>query len=239
MKNFEKLFLSIFVCVFGFVGAGLLTGGFILLFNNINYKNAYDKISAEITDIEISRRSDGDLRHDVYIKYTYKEKTYNNVRINFYNSNMYEGKEISILCDPENPGKIHSAEGTDIAVIIFIVIGIIFTLVAIILTISIIKKKRRRKRAIASGRTLNAKVQKIVLNTGYTVNGKNPYIIYCTYKDDYYDRIYRFKSDNLWTDPSLILQSGDDIKVYVDEKDYSCYHVDIESIFKGKIIDYT
>lgn len=80
MKNFEKLFLSIFVCVFGFVGAGLLTGGFILLFNNINYKNAYDKISAEITDIEISRRSDGDLRHDVYIKYTYKEKTYNNVR---------------------------------------------------------------------------------------------------------------------------------------------------------------
>ena len=75
--------------------------------------------------------------------------------------------------------------------------------------------------------------------TGYTVNGKNPYIIYCTYKDDYYDRIYRFKSDNLWTDPSLILQSGDDIKVYVDEKDYSCYHVDIESIFKGKIIDYT
>lgn len=152
---------------------------------------------------------------------------------------MYEGKEISILCDPENPGKIHSAEGTDIAVIIFIVIGIIFTLVAIILTISIIKKKRRRKRAIASGRTLNAKVQKIVLHTGYTVNGKNPYIIYCTYKDDYYDRIYRFKSDNLWTDPSLILQSGDDIKVYVDEKDYSCYHVDIESIFKGKIIDYT
>ena len=101
------------------------------------------------------------------------------------------------------------------------------------MTISIIKKKRRRKRAIASGRTLNAKVQKIVLNTGYTVNGKNPYIIYCTYKDDYYDRIYRFKSDNLWTDPSLILQSGDDIKVYVDEKDYSCYHVDIESIFKG------
>ena len=72
----------------------------------------------------------------------------------------------------------------------------------------------------------------------WDLEGFTNYII-GTYKDDYYDRIYRFKSDNLWTDPSLILQSGDDIKVYVDEKDYSCYHVDIESIFNGKIIDYT
>lgn len=239
MKNLEKMVLNIITGIFGVIGIGLLAVGIILFINSARYKNTFEKIDAEITNIEVSRKSDGELRHSVYIKYTYKDKLYDNVRINFYSSSMYEGKVISVLCDPDNPGKIRSIEGTNLAAIILVFIGTIFVIVTIIPMVSIIKKDRRKKRAIASGRILDAVIEKIDINNSYTINGRNPYIIYCIYKDEYYDKIYRFKSDNLWTDPGLILHPGDIIQVHVDEKDYSCYHVDTKRLLDGKIIDYT
>lgn len=71
------------------------------------------------------------------------------------------------------------------------------------------------------------------------MNGRHPYVIYCTYRDDYRDTLYRFKSSNIWTNPDPVLHPGDTIPVYVEEANYRHYFVDTESIINRKIEDYT
>ena len=96
-----------------------------------------------------------------------------------------------------------------------------------------------QKKLIASGQYIYATVESIQYNKNYTMNGQHPFIIYCTYKDDYKNIIYRFKSDNIWTNPEYFVQPGSEIKVFVDRQNYKNYHVDIESIMQAKIMDYT
>ncbi len=50
---------------------------------------------------------------------------------------------------------------------------------------------------------------------------------------------YRFRSDNLWTDPGPVLPPGSEIRVYVHPDDYSKYYVDAKSYIEGKIMDFT
>ena len=71
------------------------------------------------------------------------------------------------------------------------------------------------------------------------MNGQNPYVIYCSWKDEYADVLYRFKSDNLWTDPSFLFDSGSEINVYVDGNDFSKYYVDAERGLDQKVVDFT
>ena len=101
------------------------------------------------------------------------------------------------------------------------------------------RKSSKRKKLIDAGHSIYATVDSIDINTSYSVNGRHPFVIYCSYKDEYKDVIYRFKSDNLWTDPSQVIEPGSEIRIYVDGTDFSKYHVDTESLLAGKIIDYT
>ena len=79
------------------------------------------------------------------------------------------------------------------------------------------------------------------MNTGYSVNGRHPYVIYCAYEDEYNNTVYYFKSENLWYDPSFRFAIGSEIDVYVDPKDYSKNYVDTEKNYGhgSRIVDFT
>lgn len=117
--------------------------------------------------------------------------------------------------------------------------GIIFSLVGFIPLIISAKKNKRQKNLLTNGRVLYATVDEITWNGSMTVNGQNPYLILCSYKDEYQDVIYRFKSNNLWIDPIHVFPVGSTIEVYVDPNDYSNYYVNAEKTIEAKIVDYT
>lgn len=238
IKKTEDFVFKLIVGIFSAVGIIILLIGIIILVLGMKFKSSAVEITAEISAIK-AYTSGGETHHNVYVDYTYDGKTYKNVSLGSYSSSMYEGKEIKILCDPEDPVHISSVNGTVIAGIIMVSVSIIFLSISLGFLIGMVRKSVRRKRVLSSGKRLEATVEKIDLNTGYSVNGQHPYLIYCTYKDDYKDIIYRFKSDNIWTDPELVIQPGDTIMVYVDEKNYKYHYVDTESIFEGKVVDYT
>lgn len=146
---------------------------------------------------------------------------------------------IALLCDPENPEKVKTESGIYIGVIVLAIMGISFFGVGTILLIISIKKRIQRKYLIENGRVLHATVERIDLNRNISINSQNPYIIYCTWKDEYADTLYRFKSDNLWTDPSPVFYKGSEIDVCVDAKDFSKYYVDAEQILSKKVLDFT
>ena len=194
---------------------------------------------AEIVEIDSYRDSDGDTHYNVYVTYEYKDALYEEVSLGFYSSSMYEGKEISVLCDPNNPGRIEEDTAVSIAGVVMLFMGAIFFLVGFVPIISGIIKAGKAKKLLSTGQVLYATVDMVDVNRSYRVNGRHPYVIYCTYKDPYQDVIYRFKSDNLWSDPGYAYQPGSTIKVLVNPKKYSEYYVQAEESMTQRIEDYT
>lgn len=231
--------VNLFFGIFLAVGIGLLAGSFAMFKSTSDFKKIADEVSARIIRIEEYYDSDNDLRQRVYVTYSYNGTVYDDVPINFYSSSMFEGKEITLLCDPEHPKRLREASVVDFAGLILLIMGLAFSLVGGIPIALSIKKSVQAKQLLKSGYVLQAVVDRVEFNTNYSVNGRHPYVIYCNYRDEYKDVTYLFKSDNLWTDPLPIFPPGSDIEVLVDPKDYSKYHVKAEAAIEQKIIDYT
>ena len=231
--------MVLFCGIFLVVGAIFSAVGITMALADSGFRERAEEITAEITGISSYRASDGDRRHNVYVTYQYDGRVYEDIELNFYRSGMYEGQEIPLLCDPENPGHVKSPVGILLLKMVFLLIGILFMGIALVFIAVSRNKARRRKKILSSGKRLSAIVEQIAVNTSYVMNGRNPYQIYCYYRDEYKDVIYRFNSEDLWINPNVVLQPGDTIDVYVDGEDYSRYHVDAESILDKRIKDYT
>ena len=230
---------SLLFSIFALIGVIFILIGGIWLGSNLKFQEEAVSVSAEIVEIDTYRDSDGDRHHNVYVTYDHDGITYENVRLGEYSSSMYEGKEIEILCDPQNPGRIKTGLGIYMGGAIFGFMGLTFVLIGIIPLLVSLNGKKKMRKLMANGQVLHAVVDEISWNTNIRVNGQNPYVIYCSYKDEYKDVIYRFKSTNLWTDPNLVFTPGSYIDVYVDVNDYSNYYVNAEQVIEQKVVDYT
>lgn len=232
-------FANIFCAIFAVVGAFLVAGAVIVCISDRKFMAEAEEISGVISAIETYRDSDNETHHRVYVDYTYNGQQYGKVRINFYTSSMYEGKEITLYCDPRHPEKVVVQGANTFVFSMFIIMGIIFLCGGIIPLIISIRVRTKRKKMRETGRALYATVDEINCNTNYRFNGRHPYVILCSYRDDYKDITYRFKSENLWVDPEPAVTIGSMIKVYVEEDNYANYYVDAESMIQGKVVDYT
>lgn len=238
MKKKSRAVSNIFI-IFALIGILFFIVGIVALVWGIRFRQNAVEVTAVITEIDTYRDADGGIGHRVYVDYSYGGNTYQDMPLSEYNSGMYQGKEIELLVDPQNPGKISTASGRIIIAVICIGMGAVFALTGICPTVSGKRKKARNQKLIAEGRSLFATVDRIEINPSCSVNGEHPFVVYCSYKDEYKDIIYRFKSGNLWVDPSQVIQPGSEIRVYVEGEDFSRYHVDTESLLEGKIVDYT
>lgn len=236
-KNFP--FQYLFGGIFLLVGIAMLAAGIIFLVSNRRFRERAEEVTAIISDIRSYRGSKGKRRHSVSVSYTYNGMRFEGVPLNFYSSSMYEGKEITLLCDPENPGHVESPGGMLFITCTFMGMGILFIIIGTVPIIHALKGSARKKKLLRSGRKLWATVEDITQNTSYRVNGRHPYVIYCAYRDEGLDMAYRFKSDNIWTNPHLAMRIGDTVPVYVDGKNFQFYYVDVDSSLGGKIVDYT
>lgn len=234
INNLFYLFPGIFLAA----GLGLFAGGLVWLISCFHFRETAVEIPAVITEITRQRDSDGEYHHSVYISYKYDGEFFENIPINSYSSSMYEGKEITLYCDPEHPEKVKVSSMFYFGPILLMGMGTFFSVISGTILIVILNVVSKRKKIKTQGRIIYATVEKIVYNERYSVNGSYPYVIYCTYRDDYRDITYRFKSENIWSDPSALFPVGSSIEVRVDEKDYSKYYVNVEAMEK-KFIDYT
>lgn len=230
---------AILFSIFSIIGIILLVSSFFVFHSFSKFQKNAEKIQGKIVDIQDYYDSDREMHHRVYVTYSYNGNTYENVPINSYSSTMYVGQEITLLCDLDNPQRIMTDFALQIPGIILMAIGAVFALVGVIPLCVMAKKNVNRKKLIAGGNVIHATVDNIQLNTSYSVNGRHPYVVYCSYKDEYKDVTYLFKSENLWTDPHAVFSEGSYIDVFVDRNDYSKYYVNAQQVISKKVIDYT
>ena len=225
--------------IFGLVGLVMCIIGICIIVSGKRFEAVAQTVTGTIAAIESYRDADGERHYRAYVDYAYQGRKYTDVRLNYYSSGMFEGDEIVLKIDPQNPRNVRAKNSYLVAGVILLGMGVVFLLVGIIPTIIGIRKATREKELRKNGKILYATVEQIGINEGYTVNGRHPFVIYCSYTDEFSGVIYRFKSNNIWTNPEPVLQEGSEIRVFVDSSDYSQYYVDAESHMQNKVIDYT
>lgn len=235
----KKMIPVIIFLIFAVAGIGMIIGSFTMLKMEKSITDGAVEITAHITDIQSHRDSDGDMDYDVFVSYEYDGVMYEDRKINSYSSNMYIGEELTLLYNPLHPAWLTVKGSERIGFYIMFSMGTVFFLVGISCPIYWLIARAKTKRILNAGYVLHATVDSITYNTSVTMNGRNPFVIYCSYYDPMQNLTYRFKSDNLWTDPGYVFQPGDPIEVAVNPNNYKHYHVKAEERINQRVVDYT
>lgn len=232
-NNKNNLVQFILPTIFITVGLLIIILGIYLNIENSKFMKTAIQTEAEITNITTHRDSDGDTTHSVDVVFYVNGKEYEG-ELGSYSSNMYKGKSITVYYDPQNPNNFRS-DNSNIANFILIPIGGIFFIVGCFILYRGIKSTSLKKLK-EYGRRIDAKIDDVSLNSNYSVNGRHPYIIDCSYFNEIEDKVYSFTSQNIWTNIQPIIDAKNitTIPVYIDENDSSKYFVDI-SIFDDYI----
>lgn len=235
----KKMIPTICFLIFAVVGIAVISGAVWAFVSGMQFRKSAVSVTGKIEDIMTYYDDDGDAHHEVFVTYTFEGQTYEGIRLNEYSGNMYVGGSIALLCDPENPGKVETKSKFYFVVITLAIMGIVSFCAGTIPLCFSIKKNLQNKRLLAKGRILHATVESISMDTNFTINGQNPYVIYCTWKNEQTGCLVRFKSERLWTDPSGVFDRGSEINVYVDENTLSKYYVDVERMLSERVVDFT
>lgn len=219
--------------IFATVGAIFLIVGIFLTMALTNIENKVDTIGT-ITEIVRDRIGDN-VSYKVFVSYEVDGKDYESM-LNSYSSTFYEGKEIEIYYDEDNPNKI-GTHSSDLVMWIFPGIGLIFFLIGGLGLVHKIKQKSNEKSLRKTGELIYADYVETTYNTSYQINGKSPYNIICQWNNPSDNKQYVFKSKNIWVNPETIIQKQNikQFPVYID-KTRTKYIVDVDELSKN-IVD--
>lgn len=234
----KKVMTAIF-SVFAVIGIVMIIGSFVLLHTMNRFEqNAYE-VDGVITDIKEHYGSNDEISHDVYVKFWYDGEKFEDRRISSYSSDMYVGKEITLMYNPNYPDRLE-VKGTKYWLFATLCgMGLVFLVFGSVYPVIMLVKSVRKKNLLRNGMALNATVEGIRWDTSLTVMGRHPYVIICSYHDAGNDITYRFKSEGLWTNPDEVYPIGSPIEVMVDANNYKNYYVKAQEKISEKIVDYT
>lgn len=220
------IMLMIFFIAFGLV---FLIAG-IIAPNITKMRGAHEYTIATIVRIERDAFDD-EKDYDVYVEYNIDGVTYES-RLGSYSSNMRTGDRVKIYYLKDNPNVIGYPAGEKIIMIVFTSVGGIFIIAGFIMMFSNIKNINNKKTLMKTGKKINTKFLEVRINRNYSVNNHHPFRIYTNYLDETTQSIYEFKSENIWKNPTEIIQflRKESFTVYVKGNNYKKYYMDISEI---------
>ena len=221
--------------IFASIGIIFVIIGLVLFGNIFNYADKVDTIGI-ITKISSYGSTDNDINYKVYVSYIVDGKEYESM-LNGYSSSFYEGKEINIYYDKNNPSKI-GVKSLDLLFLIFPVTGLIFLIIGTTGILVKMNKRKLEKILKENGELIYANYVETVLNTSYRVNGRCPYNIICEWNNTLDGSKYIFKSKSIWINPENIIKEKNikQFPVYIDKNNKKKYAVDID-ILTENVVD--
>lgn len=231
----ENKLESLIWIIFASIGAIFVTIGVAVFCGVFNYENKIDTVGT-ITEISSYRNTNHNRNHEVYVSYIVEGKEYES-RLNSYSSSFYEGKEIDIYYDKDNPNKI-GVKSLDLLFLIFPGIGLIFLIIGGTGILVKINRRKSEESLKENGELIYANYVETVVNTSYRVNGKCPYNIICEWNNTLDNKKYIFKSKNIWINPENIIKEKDikQFPVYIDNNNRKKYAIDVD-ILSENIVD--
>lgn len=223
--------------IFTVIGAIFLIVGMIICLPMLNRENKIETTGV-ITGISTYRYGKGNSTYHILVSYKVNGEEYES-NLKGYSSDFYEGKEIEIYYDKNNPAQIGS-NTLDLIMLIFPGIGLVFILVGGIGIGRKINRKRITKKLKENGEKIYATYIETRINRAYSVNKRYPYNIICEWNNLEDNQKYLLKSENIWIDPENIIEEKQikTFPVYRNPKKRKQYYVDITEVTKD-VIDLT
>lgn len=211
------------------VGLVFLMIGVVASFRYLNYEDKVE-ITGIISRIEPSFNGSNKASHSVWVKYLIDQHIYE-TELNGYSSDFYEGKEINIYYDKNNPEKI-GMKSLDVLILICPFCGVIFFLIGSIGFFIIMNHKRIEKKLLKTGRKVTVQYLKTIINESYSINGIHPFIIICEWENPEDGKKYLLKSKNIWENPEFKIEQNH-LKyffAYINMNNIKQYFIDISSL---------
>ena len=141
----DIIIVSLAMIVFGII--------FIVInANQLNKTSGWDETSGTIVEIVSNPSPSGNIDHDVYVDYYYKEQYFEHRLLNSYESTMYVGKIVTLRVNPTDPNQfIYGEQGFFTA--FFAIGGSLIGLGVLIPSIAIPYKLYKKKKSISSSIT--------------------------------------------------------------------------------------
>ena len=224
----KKIWL--FPSIFGGVGIILLVVTYFLWANERDFMAIAKTAKGQVVSLQYSRDSDG--KGGAY--YPVVEYNYNGKMTSFRSNTGSDpasysmGDNVDVYFNPDNlqDAQIKSFSSQWVAVIIVGSIGFVFTLIGGGIGMFIVKKSNDKEYLLANGRRIDTTFQGVRLNTSYSVNGRNPYVICSQLLDPGTNMLYNYESDNIWFNPESYIKNGK-VAVYIDPANPKKYYTDI------------
>jgi hypothetical protein len=226
--------------IFALVGAVILIIGIVFAVRGVFSLVNTEKTTAVL--MKYQPQSDSDEENNVYgtygyfFNYTVDGVNYKNIPVPYYSTEHHEGKRITIYYDPQDPESVTT--GTWAFFGCFITLPMAFMFLCIGLPIIIVNRarERRKKKLLETGQRITAQVIDVSINYNLHVGGMRPRRLECVYEDPSSGKRVLFQSENLWYNPSVLLDEKE-VSVYVDRDNYKKYYVDVRYL-QESIVDY-
>lgn len=224
--NVEKL-LKPMKYTFTLIGAASLALAIYLLMDTRAFLDSAAKAQGTVLDFEVARSSKSTSYYPIVaFRDTRGERITFTSSTGSYPPAYSRGEAVTVLYAPTNPGDaqldgLFSLWGGTLISGLF---AVIFGGVGVGMLAWDRKKRRKTEDLKAHGVEVMARFQSVELNTGFSVNGRNPFRILCHWKNPNTGEGHLFTSDNLWFDPTRYITS-DTVPVLIDEKNPDRYWV--------------
>ena len=223
----NKIYLllgSIFLAIGLIVGMTFSVAG---IFEGIKQDNSV-AVDAEIEEITSYRTEDNKLGHEVYVSFINpKTEQIEKRRINFYDSSMYEGKEIEIFYNRDS-NTIFTGSMSIMLLAMGIGFLVLFGGVGAGLLIFFRRGMKKVKYLKETGIKVLAKVIDIGEDNHIIINRQPATILICEYEDLCNGLRYTFQSGPILKNGLVAKYPiGSMIEVYIEEKDFGNFYVAI------------
>lgn len=161
--------------------------------------------------------------YDVYVKYTVNGTTYER-QLNYYNSGMDEGDEITVYYNPVNPTEMKGEQSMSV---VFIIVPIFCIAFGAAFLISDLSKFIRRKKLMASGTKTTGIITDIHTNTRVKYNNRHPSKAECQVSDAFTGETFSCASEDVYRNINNLV--GKSVDVYYDPKNPKKHYVDLNS----------
>lgn len=228
MKKNRNIIEWIIFLAFAVIGLVFLIVG-VLFYQDISKKEKkWIQTEATIVDIQSAVHLDGDRSYNVVVEFQVESKTYRS-DLSEWNSTMKIGKKVSIYYNPNNPYEI-IGNGFSFTYVIFMMLGSIFEIIGLIPLVHLYGKNLFKRKLKKNGRKIEATIDDVTLKMNYSVNGRHPYILKCSFVDPTDGKIYFFKSGHIWYNVEELINQYEieTIPVYIEPNHPQKYIVDIE-----------
>ena len=231
LKPWQKVLCILMGITFIFIGFASLPQVFVST-------REYQKITAVISNIEKEYSyvgEDNEPRYTAYVSYKFDGAEYSNVKLGACSSSTMVGNMEKIFVNRNNPRKILSTSPLRYMILLFPFIGMAFILIPIY---PAMKENLWGRGFREKHRPVYAKIDCVDRNTSIAVGDKCPFKIIVTYRNASDGKIYKFKSANIWKDPSDIIATRGitELPVHVDWNNPKLYLVDTRVIYSNTVI---